>query len=175
MKKLLLSVSMFTYSTLCAQNIIIQQNNQPYQREKVIIKEKEVPVYIEPQSTELTKPVLIYGYLYVYPVDLGRFSTSEFPYQAIQGINRSNAFGRNNWRLPTKDEWAMMEQANGDRDNRYDNGKLRLKGLYYPSGHIRCRDANHYMIQDSNGCPVKYDPYGSGKDYQQLVRLVSTY
>ncbi len=167
MKKLLLFVSMFTYSTLCAQNIVIQQNNQPYQREKVIIQEKKVPVYVQPQSTELTEPVLIQGYLYVYPIDLGKFTIEEFPYQVRQSINRSNAYGRNNWRLPTESEYKIMEEVNGGFDNK--SGKLRLKGRDYDrwgGGYLQ------YMTQDSYGRPKKV--IINGRESAQLIRLVST-
>ncbi len=168
MKKLLLFVSMFTYSTLCAQNIVIQQNNQPYQREKVIIQEKKVPVYVQPQSTELTEPVLIYGYLYVYPVDLGQFTVKEFPYQVIQSINRTNAYGRNNWRLPTESEYKIMIEVNGGFDNK--SGKLRLKGRDATQHSV----AKEYMVQDSYGNPKKRDGGWGIEDGTQLIRLVST-
>lgn len=133
-----------------AQNIIIQQNNQQ-QQEKVIVKEKKVPVYVKEESTELTQPVLIHGYLYVYPVDLGNFKVKDFPYDVIRNINRVKAFGRDTWRLPTEEELRVMEN---------ESKKLHLHRY-------------GYMCQNAFGRPIpKGNSYVS--DNPQSIRLVST-
>lgn len=144
--------------TMHAQNIIIQQNNQQTPSEKVVIKEKQVPVYIKEQPAELTQPVLIYGYLHVYPVDLGEFQVQDYPYQVIQNINKVNAYGRNSWRLPTKEELSIMESINGGLKNK--NGKLQL-------------GAGRYMIQNASGRPIRVSS-NSAPDLFQAIRLVST-
>lgn len=159
MKKIwTLILVILTYVTMYAQNIIIQQNNQQVPSEKVVIKEKHVPIYIKEQPPALTQPVLIYGYLHVYPVDLGLFQVQDFPYQVIQNINKVNAYGRNTWRLPTKEELSIMESTNGGLNNI--NGKLQL-------GAVR------YMIQNASGTPVRASS-GSTPDLIQAIRLVST-
>jgi hypothetical protein len=50
--------------------------------------------------------VTLYGYLYVYPDDLGRFST--LPQAIITAINKNNTHGFNDWRLPTEEEIALL-------------------------------------------------------------------
>ncbi len=164
MRKILLIVILIIACNVSsrAQNIIIQQNNQQ-QQEKVIIKEKKVPVYVKEKSTELTQPVLIYGYLYVYPEDLGRFRVRNFPYDVVRNINRVRAYGRDTWRLPTKEELSIMYEVNGGAYNQ--KGKLRL------DAGIGCS----YMCQDGYGYPIKYDAndYYSPDSYQK-IRLVST-
>lgn len=166
MKKKLLLIILIAVCSLSsyAQNIIIQQNNQQEQKERVIVKEKEVPVYIKEESTELTQPIVIYGYLYVYPEDLGKFRVGNFPYEAIRNINEANAYGRNTWRLPTEDEFNLMTEVNGGAYHNPD-GKLHLDAGF---GCV-------YMRQDSSGRPKKADmnDYYSPDSYQK-IRLVST-
>jgi len=50
--------------------------------------------------------VTLYGYLYVYPEDLGKFST--IPQAIITAINKNNTHGFNDWRLPTEEEMALL-------------------------------------------------------------------
>jgi len=50
--------------------------------------------------------VTLYGYLYVYPEDLGKFATA--PQAIITAINKNNTHGFNDWRLPTEEEIAML-------------------------------------------------------------------
>ena len=163
MKKILLLITfVFQYFILPAQNIVIQQNSNQTQQEKVVIKEK-VPVYVEKPSTELTKPVLIYGYLYVYPTDLGSFRVQNFPYAVIANINKAKAYGRSNWRLPTKEELELMREADGGSFHHL--GKLRLaQGI-----------GSSYMAQTTNGTPIPRDlnDYYSPDSFQ-VIRLVSS-
>ena len=50
--------------------------------------------------------VTLYEYLYVYPEDLGKFSTT--PQAIITAINKNNTHGFNDWRLPTEEERALL-------------------------------------------------------------------
>lgn len=56
-------------------------------------------------STNSSVPVL-YGYLYVYPEELGCFET--YPSQVINSINSSKSYGISGWRLPTYDELELL-------------------------------------------------------------------
>ena len=119
--------------------------NQQSQQVNINVPVIEKPVYIERYRTvyvdkprkarKLEKPVLLLGYLWVYPEDLGEFK--QVPVGVINSINAQKPYGRNNWRIPTPDELAVME-ANAEKiglgddiylatDHR--NGVLRLVAI----------------------------------------------
>ncbi len=133
---LLILLSFISIGT-CAQ--IINQNQQnininvPVIEKKVYI-EKYRTVYIEKPriAKKLNAPIQLLGYLWVYPEDIGNFN--HVPTTIIANINAQTPYGRNNWRIPTPDELAVLE-ANADKvglgndiylatDHR--NGVLRL-------------------------------------------------
>lgn len=141
MKKLLLLFSM----TLSSVSIVSSQNvtvNQQSQQVNINVPVIEKPVYIEKYRTvyvnkprvakKLDKPLLLLGYLWVYPEDLGNFS--RVPSGVINSINAQRPYGRNTWRIPTPDELAILE-ANAEKVGLGDdiylatdhcNGVLRL-------------------------------------------------
>ena len=49
-----------------------------------------------------SSPYFLFGYLYVFPEDLGVFSTA--PTALIQATNKNSAYGYDDWRLPTEEE-----------------------------------------------------------------------
>ena len=161
MKKwILLLVLMGVYGMAYSQNIIIQQNNPQPPQEKVIVKEKrvEVPVYIDRTPKE-PQAVCLHGYLYVYPDDLGNFH--DYPIDIVHSINRTKAYGRSNWRLPTEDELMVIVQ-NKDKINGF-NAKLY----------------EWYMYRDKEGnvCSKTYGKLPLDSYYYNVrlgVRLVST-
>jgi len=53
---------------------------------------------------------VIYGYLKVFPNELGVFETE--PSSVIAQINKQTQFGYNNWRIPTNEELSLL-RANG--------------------------------------------------------------
>lgn len=56
----------------------------------------------------ITKEVhLLYDYLYVYPEDLGIFSSH--PGMLIDITNKNASYGYSDWRLPTKEEMSLLE------------------------------------------------------------------
>ncbi len=134
---------MFTLITLDGhsqtQNAVIQQNQQNVNINLPVI---EKPVYVERYRTiyinkprvarRLEEPVQLLGYLWVYPEDLGDFK--QVPKSVIENINARTPYGRNDWRIPTPDELAVLEanaEAIGLGDNIYlatdhRNGVLRL-------------------------------------------------
>lgn len=57
-----------------------------------------------------TTPYVIYGYLKVFPNDLGTFESE--PRRVISRLNESQQFGYGSWRLPTNEELALMRANN---------------------------------------------------------------
>lgn len=57
-----------------------------------------------------TTPYVIYGYLKVFPNDLGSFDAE--PRQVISRLNQSQQYGYGTWRLPTNEELALMRANN---------------------------------------------------------------
>lgn len=55
-------------------------------------------------------PYVVYGYLKVFPHDLGTFESE--PRQVISRLNQSQQFGYGSWRLPTNEELALMRANN---------------------------------------------------------------
>ena len=124
-------------------NTVIIQNSTTPVVERVI----EKPVYIERYRTvyvdkpqpkrmarELSAPILLHDYLWVYPKDIGNFKKQSDALDIIQNINAQKPYGRNNWRIPTSGELALLEN-NADRvglgDDIYlatdhSNGVLRM-------------------------------------------------
>jgi uncharacterized protein (TIGR02145 family) len=124
------------------QSVSVQQNqnnvniNLPV-IEKTVYVDRYRTVYVDrPQpkrvAKKLTAPIQLLGYLWVYPEDLGNFKQQ--PLDIIKNINAQIPHGRDNWRIPTADELAVLE-ANADKvglgDDIYlatdhSNGVLRL-------------------------------------------------
>lgn len=89
-------------------------------------------------------PIVLYGYLKVFPNDLGTFESE--PRQVISRLNQSLQFGYGTWRLPTNEELALMRANNligsGNymtRENK--KGIVRLvtdkeKGVVVPAGYV---------------------------------------
>ena len=78
----------------------------------------------------LNEPGIIYGYLKVFPKDLGPFPND--PEDIINNINAAQQFGYNTWRVPTENELALLvtegyiKNAQGYMSDANGNGKLRL-------------------------------------------------
>lgn len=51
---------------------------------------------------------ILYGYLKVFPEELGYFS--QYPRNVIAKINDQAMYGYNNWRIPTKEEIAVLKE-----------------------------------------------------------------
>lgn len=65
-----------------------------------------------------SSPYLLYDYLYVYPEDLGVFTSA--PTSLIQATNKNSAYGYNDWRLPTQEE---LDALNSNRKALRMNGR----------------------------------------------------
>ncbi|MBE6210582.1 MAG: DUF1566 domain-containing protein [Rikenellaceae bacterium] len=67
------------------------------------------------------KPVVLYGYLAVYPNDIGEFRSA--PTAIINHFNTTKTHNDNGWRLPTDEELSVMRnmasQIPGFRNTRY--------------------------------------------------------
>ena len=68
--------------------------------------------------TVASSPYLLYDYLYVYPEDLGIFTSA--PTSLIQATNKNSAYGYNDWRLPTQEE---LDALNSNRKTLRMNGR----------------------------------------------------
>lgn len=129
-------------SNCFGQDITVQQNQQNVNinlpvMEKTVYVDRYRTVYVDkPQpirvAKKLSAPIQLLGYLWVYPEDLGNFK--QIPFDVINSINEQNMYGRDNWRTPTPDELAVLEN-NADKvglgDDIYlatdhSNGVLRL-------------------------------------------------
>ena len=65
-----------------------------------------------------SSPYLLYDYLYVYPEDLGVFTS--VPTSLIKATNKNSAYGYNDWRLPTQEE---LDALNSNRKALRMNGR----------------------------------------------------
>ena len=54
-------------------------------------------------------PVTLFGYLQVYPGDLGQFASE--PATVIANLNRQGVHGYDEWRIPTAEELALMKTS----------------------------------------------------------------
>lgn len=52
------------------------------------------------------KPVTLFGYIHVFPTDIGEFQT--LPTQLLSAINKIATYGYDSWRLPTTEELSIM-------------------------------------------------------------------
>lgn len=57
-----------------------------------------------------TKVEVLYGYLKIFPTELGSFSSE--PISVINQINSQAQYGYNNWRIPTNEELSLMRANN---------------------------------------------------------------
>lgn len=165
-----------------AQNVNANQNQQIINLNVPIIEKKVYvdryrPVYIEKPrvARKLEKPVLLLGYLWVYPEDLGNFS--QVPIGVINSINAQKPYGRDNWRIPTPDELAVLE-ANADviglgdeiylaTDHR--NGVLRLVSI--EGEYSNCvKVGNTYWMKTNLGAQREGEQ-GSVVSYEDAVRF----
>lgn len=62
------------------------------------------------KSQKRDEPYIIYGYLKVFPNDLGSYN--EEPKQIINRLNQSQQYGYGTWRLPTNEELQLMRANN---------------------------------------------------------------
>lgn len=66
--------------------------------------------YTQQTPQQRNEPYVIYGYLKVFPNDLGSFDAE--PRQVIRRINQSQSYGYGTWRLPTNEELSLMRANN---------------------------------------------------------------
>ncbi|MBQ8959105.1 MAG: DUF1573 domain-containing protein [Bacteroidales bacterium] len=71
-----------------------------------------------PNVVAASSPYLLYDYLYVYPEDLGVFTSA--PTFLIQATNKNSSYGYNDWRLPTQEE---LDALNSNRKTLRMNGR----------------------------------------------------
>ncbi len=77
--------------------------------------------------------ITLYGYLHVFPKDIGIFQT--LPLQLLDAINKAEQYGYDTWRLPTLEELSIMRASSDmlpnfkDSDYLYEGSSER--------GHVR--------------------------------------
>ena len=129
---------------ISAQNIIVQQNNSTQKQEpKVVYKEKVV--YVEKKQNG---PILVAGYLYVYPEKLGYYD--KCPTAIINGINKKRAYGKNTWRLPTKEEYSIIRSSDKIDMKKYGVYTSYTGNTYYTIWTFEDKDKDYsgiYTIQ----------------------------
>ena len=87
------------------------------------------PTPTQPVSRQ-QEPTILYGYLKVFPNDLGTFDSR--PASVIANINKSQQYGYGTWRLPTNEELNLMRANNLISGGEYmasdgsRSGKVRL-------------------------------------------------
>ena len=107
------------------------------------------------------EPYVIYGYLKVFPNDLGSFDAE--PRQVISRLNQSQQYGYGTWRLPTNEELALMRANNIVGSSEYmtqevSKGIVRLvtdkeKGdnsRYIPTGYVDLGLPSGTLWKDQN-------------------------
>ncbi|MBR6017278.1 MAG: hypothetical protein IK073_01490 [Paludibacteraceae bacterium] len=67
---------------------------------------------VQAQSVEQQRaePIVLYGYLKVFPNDLGTFDAE--PRTVIARLNEQQQYGYGTWRLPTNEELSLMRGSN---------------------------------------------------------------
>ena len=65
-------------------------------------------VLLAVSSMQAQRVVTLHGFLHVYPYDLGPFPSR--PMTTIEALNRNNSYDFNDWRLPTREEMALIAQ-----------------------------------------------------------------
>lgn len=112
-------------------------------------------------AAKTSEPFVLYGYLKVFPNDLGTFDSK--PTTIIANINKTQQFGYGTWRLPTKEELNLMRAnnlINGDGYMASDgsrSGKVRLvtdkqKGevITIPAGYVDLGLPSGTLWKDKN-------------------------
>ena len=96
------------------QNTVIINNTPIVEKTKVIEKVKTIVVEkpaLKPKryARTLPSPVCILNSLWIYTEDLGCHNRYSAP-EIVEMLNRTEAHGRNDWRVPTEAELSLMMQ-----------------------------------------------------------------
>lgn len=182
-KKLIIFFSfLFGAITTHSQTYTVNQQSQQVNINVPVI---EKPVYIERYRTvyvnkprkarKLSEPVMLLGYLWVYPEDLGSFK--QVPTSVIKSINAQRPYGCNSWRIPTPDELAVLE-ANAERIGLGDdiylatdhcNGTLRLVAI--DGEHEDCVKVGNTYWHKKNLGAEQTTEVGSIVSYEEAVKF----
>ena len=81
---------------------------------------------VSSSSRKRTSVETIYGYLKVFPEELGTFES--IPYTVINQLNNQSVHGYNTWRVPTNEELSLM-RANGYLSNGTYMTKENTRGI----------------------------------------------
>ncbi len=123
-----------------------------------IIEEGKRANTVVQQDEEKEKPRLIYGFLNVFPSDIGRYK--EIPSEIIKKINASDVFKDQDceeWRVPTENEIALLasESLILKKSEKYMTDKTS-------SGHLRpvagCKKSQKGTASQNNNLPQSAEP-----------------
>lgn len=66
--------------------------------------------FVPTLSAQNNDVITLFGYLHVFPNDLGKFESE--PKNIISNINENQTFGYCTWRIPTKEELSLLQSNN---------------------------------------------------------------
>lgn len=109
---------------------------------------------VPPSSSKVSKTVqtgvvVLYGYLKVYPEDLGQFDS--YPQRIVEQINKNADYGYDTWRLPTKEEIQLIK-ANKEKIGGLTSANYMTDETEYLNGTIR-------LVTDGATKAVAYQAY----------------
>jgi len=190
---LIFTIAFVLFSSYCfGQSVSVQQNQQNVNInlpviEKTVYVDRYRTVFVDrPQPKRVAKtlpaPIQLLGYLWVYPEDLGNFKQP--PMGVIASVNAQNLNGRNNWRIPTPDELAVLE-ANADKVGLGDdiylatdhcNGVLRLVSTNESKKEQLVRTGDGVLINGTLWATKNVgasSPYDRGRTFNSLSDAIN--
>lgn len=77
---------------------------------KLLILLMLVLAFVQALSAQNNDVITLFGYLHVFPNDLGEFDSE--PTKTISNINENSPYGYCTWRIPTKEELSLLKSNN---------------------------------------------------------------
>lgn len=117
-----------------------------------------------PTPSQRNKVDIVYGYLKVFPNELGTFESE--PSTVIAQINKQAQHGYNNWRIPTNEELSLL-RANGYLGNGQYMSRERKNGIV-----LLVTDGDDYVtIQEAEQARIKAEQEAERARRQRIAEL----